>query len=68
MKCISKRIFSVLLAAALILPLAACAEEPDQNAYQVYETSYQFGITNIAKNDALSIRSNAFFANFGVNF
>ncbi len=45
MKCISKRIFSVLLAAALILPLAACAEEPDQNAYQVYETSYQFGIT-----------------------
>ncbi len=32
------------------------------------ELGYQFGITNIAKNDALSIRSNAFFANFGVNF
>jgi len=32
------------------------------------ELGYQFGVSNIAKNDDLTIRSNAFFANFGVNF
>ena len=32
------------------------------------EVGYQFGVSNIAKKDAWTIRSNAFFANFGVNF
>ena len=32
------------------------------------EVGYQIGVTNIAKQDDLTIRSNAFFANFGVNF
>lgn len=32
------------------------------------ELGYQFGVTNISKVDAATIRSNAFFANFGVNF
>ena len=32
------------------------------------EVGYQFGVSNIAKADDLTIRSNAFFANFGVNF
>lgn len=32
------------------------------------ELGYQFGLSNIAKNDDATIRSNAFFANFGVNF
>jgi hypothetical protein len=32
------------------------------------EIGYQFGVTNISKDDDKSIRSNAFFANFGVNF
>lgn len=32
------------------------------------ELGYQFGVSNISKDDALTIRSNAFFANFGVNF
>ena len=32
------------------------------------EIGYQFGVTNISKADELSIRSNAFFTNFGVNF
>ena len=31
------------------------------------EVGYQFGITNIAKRDGFSGRSNAFFANIGVN-
>ena len=32
------------------------------------EVGYQIGVTNIAKQDDLTIRSNAFVANFGVNF
>ena len=32
------------------------------------ELGYQFGVTNISKLDDMSTRSNAFFANFGVNF
>lgn len=32
------------------------------------EIGYQIGVTNISKVDDLTIRSNAFFANFGVNF
>ena len=32
------------------------------------EVGYQIGVTNIAKQDDLTIRSNALFANFGVNF
>ena len=32
------------------------------------EMGYQFGVSNISKADELSIRSNAFFTNFGVNF
>ena len=32
------------------------------------EVGYQFGVSNISKVDDLTIRSNAFFANFGVNF
>lgn len=32
------------------------------------ELGYQFGVSNISKNDDFTIRSNAFFANFGVNF
>ena len=32
------------------------------------EVGYQFGVSNIAKKDDWTIRSNAFFANFGVNF
>ena len=32
------------------------------------EVGYQIGVTNISKKDALTIRSNALFANFGVNF
>lgn len=32
------------------------------------EAGYQFGLTNIAKADELSIHSNALFLNFGVNF
>jgi hypothetical protein len=32
------------------------------------EVGYQIGVTNISKKDDLSIHSNAFFANFGVNF
>lgn len=32
------------------------------------EIGYQIGITDVCKNDDVSGRSNAFFANFGVNF
>lgn len=32
------------------------------------EVGYQIGVTNISKKDDLTIHSNAFFANFGVNF
>lgn len=32
------------------------------------EVGYQIGVSNIAKHDDLTLRSNAFFANFGVNF
>lgn len=32
------------------------------------EVGYQIGVTNISKKDDHTIRSNAFFANFGVNF
>jgi hypothetical protein len=32
------------------------------------EVGYQIGVTNIAKHDDYTIHSNAFFANFGVNF
>ena len=32
------------------------------------EVGYQFGITNVCKNDDLSAHSNALFVNFGVNF
>ena len=32
------------------------------------ELGYQFGVTNIAKREDFSGRSNAFFANIGVNF
>lgn len=32
------------------------------------EVGYQFGVSNISKVDDLTFRSNAFFANFGVNF
>ena len=32
------------------------------------EAGYQFGLTNIAKNDDFTIHSNALFLNFGVNF
>jgi len=32
------------------------------------ELGYQFGITNVCKADNMSSRSNALFANFGVNF
>ena len=32
------------------------------------EAGYQFGITNIAKNDDLSMHNGAFFVNIGVNF
>ena len=32
------------------------------------EASYQFGITDISKADAVSVHSNALFVNFGVNF
>lgn len=32
------------------------------------EAGYQFGLTNISKADEVSIRSNALFVNFGVNF
>ena len=32
------------------------------------EVGYQFGVSNIAKDDDRTIHGNAFFANFGVNF
>lgn len=32
------------------------------------EVGYQIGVTNISKKDDYTIHSNAFFANFGVNF
>ena len=32
------------------------------------EAGYQFGITNVCKDDDFSARSNALFVNFGVNF
>ena len=32
------------------------------------EMGYQFGLTNISKNDDFSAHNGAFFANFGVNF
>ncbi|HEY9542537.1 porin family protein [Prevotella sp.] len=32
------------------------------------ELGYQFGVTNISKNDQLDARGHAFVANFGVNF
>ena len=32
------------------------------------EIGYQIGVSNIAKDDTKTIHSNAFFANFGVNF
>ena len=32
------------------------------------ELGYQIGVTNISKKDNKTVRSNAFFANFGVNF
>ena len=43
------------------------SEKAEYNKLYV-ELGYQFGVSNIAKNDDLTIRSNAFFANFGVNF
>lgn len=33
-----------------------------------FELGYQLGVTNISKADDLDARSNAFFANFGINF
>ena len=32
------------------------------------EIGYQIGITDVCKHEGVSGRSNAFFANFGVNF
>ena len=32
------------------------------------EIGYQLGVTNVSKDDDLSVHSNAFFANFGINF
>lgn len=37
-----------------------------ENIY--FEVGYRFGITNVAKEDDYSIRSNALFVNLGVNF
>jgi len=42
-----------------------CAAEYDM---LYLELGYQIGVTNISKDDNLSIHSNALFANFGVNF
>ncbi len=45
MKCTNERIISFFLIAALLISFTACGEVPDENAYRVFETSFQFGIT-----------------------
>lgn len=45
MKCINKRIFAVFSIFVFALSLCGCGEIVDPNAYQVYESSYQYGIT-----------------------
>ena len=45
MKCINKRLLAVILMCVCMLPLTGCSDVPDPNAYRVYETSFQLGIT-----------------------